>query len=42
MLADADSELSVLRNVDTNQPIDGFPGTPRDIADLTGKDSVLF
>lgn len=42
MLVDAGSELAMLRNVDTNQPIEGFPQTPRDIAGLTGKDSLLF
>lgn len=36
MLASADTELSQLLNVDTNEPIDGFPRTPRDIARLTG------
>ncbi|KFY47140.1 hypothetical protein V494_00161 [Pseudogymnoascus sp. VKM F-4513 (FW-928)] len=36
MLVDASSELAMLRNVDTNQPIEGFPQTPRDIAGLTG------
>lgn len=42
MLVDAGSELAMLRNVDPNQPIEGFPQTPRDIAGLTGKDSPLF
>jgi hypothetical protein len=45
MLVDAGSELAMLRNVDTNQPVEGFPqhlATPRDIAGLTGKDSLLF
>lgn len=37
MLVEADAELSSLRNVETNQPIDGFPGTPRGYAGLTGK-----
>lgn len=37
MLVEPDAELSPLRNVDTNQPIEGFPRTPREIAILTGK-----
>jgi hypothetical protein len=36
MLVEPDAELSPLRNVDTNQPIEGFPRTPREIAILTG------
>ncbi|KFY23020.1 hypothetical protein V493_06158 [Pseudogymnoascus sp. VKM F-4281 (FW-2241)] len=37
MLVDAGSELAMLRNVETNQPIEGFPQTPRNISGLTGR-----
>ncbi|KAH8799481.1 hypothetical protein F5884DRAFT_129313 [Xylogone sp. PMI_703] len=36
MIIDADAELSTLRNIESDEPIDYFPRTPRDIAGLTG------
>jgi hypothetical protein len=37
LLVDADAELSPLRNLATNQPINSFPLTPRGIANLTDR-----
>lgn len=41
MITDPDAELSPLFNIFTNEPIEGFPGTPEQIGWLSGEDALF-